>query len=207
MRPFLRLSLTAFAASSLSITAAVAQVADPPPEGMRWMQQWQADHEAMLDAKLAGLKAGLKLTPDQEKLWGPFESAAREAADMRMKHMEDRMARMREIRRGEEMGKEGEEGGGEGASPVDRLDRLASRLSEAGAALKKVADAAKPLYDSLDDQQKRVFGFLSRQMMRMGHPGMGMGMERHHRWHGGEEGGPGGHDGWHGEDEGGQDEN
>ena len=190
MRPFLRLSLTAFAASSLSITAAVAQVADPPPEGMRWMQQWQADHEAMLDAKLAGLKAGLKLTPDQEKLWGPFESAGRGAADMRMKHMEDRISRMREIRRGE--GKEGEEGGGEGASPVDRLDRLASRLSEAGAALKKVADAARPLYDSLDEQQKRVFGFLSREMMRMRHHemGMGMGPGGNHRWHGEEKGEP-----------------
>jgi len=205
MRPFLRLSLTAFAASALSIAAAVAQVADPPA-GMRWMQQWQADHEAMLDAKLAGLKAGLKLTPDQEKLWGPFEAAAREAADMRMKHMEDMMARMGEMRRGEEMGKEGEEGG-EGVSPVDRLDRLASRLSEAGAALKNVADSAKPLYDSLDDQQKRVFGFLSREMMRMGHRGMGMGMEGHRRWHGEEEGGPEGHHRWHGEDEGGQDEN
>lgn len=197
MRPFLRLSLTAFAASALAIAAAVAQQANPPPPEMPRMQQWAADREAMLDAKLAGLKAGLKLTPDQEKLWGPFEAAVRAAADMHMKHMEEMMARMHEMRHGEEMNKEGDEGE-EGMSPVDRLDRLAKRLSEAGAALTKVADSAKPLYDSLDDQQKRVFGFLSREMMRMGHPGMemGMGPGGRHRWRG-EEGGPGGRHHWH----------
>ena len=65
MRPLLRVSLTALAVSGLAIAAAVAQVASPPPPEMHRMQQWAADHEAMLDAKLAGLKAGLKLTPDQ----------------------------------------------------------------------------------------------------------------------------------------------
>jgi hypothetical protein len=29
----------------------------------------------------------------------------------------------------------------------------------------EVADSGKPLYASLDDQQKRVFGFLAREMM------------------------------------------
>jgi hypothetical protein len=212
MRPLIRLSLAAFAASGLAIPAAVAQNASPPPPEMHGMQQWAADHEAMLDAKLAGLKAGLKLTPDQEKLWGPFEAAARAAADMRMAHMEEMMARMHEMRHGGDMDTEREGGDGEGMSPVDRLDRLANRLSEAGAALTKLADSAKPLYNSLDDQQKRVFGFLSREMMRMGRHGMGMGMgmgmgpEGRYRWHGGQESGPGGRHGWHGEGEGGPDD-
>ena len=190
MRPLLRVSLTAFAASGLAIPA-VAQVASPPPPEMRRIQQWAADHNAMLDAKLAGLKAGLKLTPDQEKLWGPFEAAVRAVADMRMEHMEEMMARMHDMRAGDDMEKESGEFG-EGMSPVGRLDRLANRLSEAGTAWKKVADAAKPLYDSLDEQQKRVFGFLSREMMRMRHHGMemGMGPAGHHHWHGEEEGGP-----------------
>ena len=53
-------------------------------------------------------------------------------------------------------------GVGEGGrtSPLDRLDAVANRLTEVGAALKKVADSGKPLYASLDDQQKRIFGFL-----------------------------------------------
>ena len=196
MRPSLRVSLIAFAASGLAIPAAVAQIASPPPPEMHRMQ-WAADHEAMLDAKLGGLKAGLRLTPDQETLWGPFEAAVRAAADMRMDHMEEMMARMHDMRAGDDMEKEGGEFG-EAMSPVERLDRLANRLSEAGAALKKVADAAKPLYDSLDERQKRVFGFLSHEMIRMRHPGMEMGM--------GMGMGPQGHRRWRGEDEGGSDD-
>jgi hypothetical protein len=199
MRPLLRVSLIALAVSGLAISAAVAQVASPPPPGMHRMQQWAADQKSMLDAKLAGLKAGLKLTPDQEKLWGLFEAAVRAAADMRMDHMEEMMARMHDMRAGDDMENEGGEFG-QRMSPVERLDGLASRLSEAGAALKKVADAAKPLYESLNEEQKHVFGFLSREMMRMRHHemamegenamGMGMGPGDHHRWHDEEEGEP-----------------
>ena len=204
MRPFLRLSLTAFAACALAATGALAQVANDPPAEMRG-QQWAADHEAMLDAKLAGLKAGLRLNPDQEKLWEPFEAAVREAADMRMKHMEEMMAHWREMRGDEGAMRRGDEKdseGGERMSPVDRLDRMATRLSDAGAALKKIADAAKPLYASLDEQQQRIFNFLSREMMRMGHhPAMEMGMEGRHRWRGEEERGPGGRHPWRDEDD------
>jgi hypothetical protein len=150
------------------------------------------DREALLDAKLGGLKAGLRLTPDQEKLWPPFESAVRDAAQMRMEHMQAMMERMEEMRRADNDMEEGE-----AMSPDDRLDRMASRLTQAGAALQKVADAAKPLYASLDDSQKRIFGFLGRELMTMGHgPGeMGHGpgemgpQGRHHRYHE-EEGGP-----------------
>ena len=48
------------------------------------VQRWAADRETMLDAKLAGMKAGLQLTPDQEKLWSPFESAVKDAAKARL---------------------------------------------------------------------------------------------------------------------------
>ena len=196
MRPLIRVSLAAFAASCLAIPAAVAQSASSPPPEMHRMQ-WAADHEAMLDAKLGGLKAGLKLTPDQEALWGPFEAAVRAAAAMRVERMEEMMARLHDMRAGDDMEKEGGEFG-EAMSPVQRLARLANRLSEAGAALNKVADAAKPLYDSLDGQQKRVFGFLSHEMMRMPHQEMGMGKGMEMRL--------GGHRAWHGEEEGGPDE-
>jgi hypothetical protein len=65
------------------------------PMGMERMQHWAADHQAVLHAKLAGLKAGLELTPDQEKLWGLFEAAVRDAAKMRMDHMRAMMDHMR----------------------------------------------------------------------------------------------------------------
>ena len=51
---------------------------------MERMQHWTADREAVFDAKLIGMKAELKLTADQEKLWGPFEAAVQNAAKARM---------------------------------------------------------------------------------------------------------------------------
>ena len=145
------------------------------------MQHWTADHEALLDSRLAGLKAVLKLTPDQEKLWTPFEAAVRDAAKMRMeqtKAMMDRMQKMREMMGQmqdktdmKDMGPTGQE-----VSPIDRLEALAQRMSGWGAALEKVADAAKPLYASLDDPQKRLFTLLGRDLLMMGHGHRGMGM-------------------------------
>ena len=70
----------------------------------------------------------------------------------------------------------------QGASPVDRLDALAQRMLDRDYAIKKVADAAKPLYASLDNSQKRLLGLLGRERMGMmgvmseGMMGGGMGM-------------------------------
>ena len=36
------------------------------------------DRAAIFDARIAGLKAGLKLTPDQDKLWPNVETALRD---------------------------------------------------------------------------------------------------------------------------------
>lgn len=182
-----RASLTTFAASAfvvafLAPAAAQTGNAPPMPSSTPRMQHWATDHEALLDAKLAGLKAGLRLNPDQEKLWGPFEAAVRSAAEMRMRHM---MGRMEMMRGGPGMGPEDEDEEGGPASPVDRLEAMADHLSEAGAAIKKVADTAKPLYASLDDTQKRLFGMLGREMMMVGHRHGGMmGGHHHHRWGG-----------------------
>jgi hypothetical protein len=181
----------AFSASLLIPTGVALAQGDQGPDQMRGRQVWEADHEALLDAKLGGLKAGLKLTPDQEKLWVPFEAAVRSAAQMRMQHMQAMMERMHKMRN--EMDQEmtdrpdmmemGE--AGEGTSPVDRLAAAADRLSKAAGAMKQIADTAKPLYGSLDDSQKRIFGFLSREMLMMGHGTGGKG-GWHHRHHGDE---------------------
>jgi hypothetical protein len=117
--------------------------------GTERMQRWAADHQALLDAKLAGLKAGLKLTPDQEKLWGPFETGVRDAAKMRMDHMRAMMDRMRGM-----MDEDAER-----RPPVDHIEMMATHMYEAASALTKIADAAKPFYASLGDSQKRIFGW------------------------------------------------
>ena len=70
------------------------------------------------------------------------------------------------------------------ASPFDRLARRADDMAKRSAALKKIADAGAPLYQSLDDEQKGRFVRLA-HMLRP-HPFM------HGDWHG-----PGEGD-WHG---------
>jgi DDE domain len=56
---------------------------------------------------------------------------------------------------------------------------MATHMSEAASALAKIADTAKPLYASLDESQKRVFGWLGRELLMMGHDHPGMGMMGH----------------------------
>jgi hypothetical protein len=89
------------------------------------------------------MKAALKLTPEQEKNWAPFEAAVRDAAKTRM----DEMFAMREAMRGAAP-----------PSPIERMDMMADRLAKASGGLKAISAAAKPLYDSLDDTQKSHFG-------------------------------------------------
>ena len=175
-----RVLLPPLAALSIGVFAFAPAMAAPGessgPPGMEQMQHWAADHEALLDARVAGLKAGLKLTPDQEKLWPPFEMAVRDAAKTRMERMKammDRMQKMRDMDMTEPMqGSDDMKYMGppdQAVSPVDRVEALAQRMSDRGAALKKVADTAKPLYASLDDTQKRLFGLLGGETLLMGH--------------------------------------
>ena len=148
---------------SAPVLAAAAE-GDQQASGAERMQQWAADRETMLDAKLAGMKAGLGLTADQEKLWSPFESAVKDADKSRMDAI-GQMMRMRAQ--------------GERMSPIDHLDAMAERLSQGAANVKKIADAAKPLYDSLDESQKHKFGMLGRMLMPE-RSRFAMEMTRHH---------------------------
>ena len=116
------------------------------------------DRAAFLDARIAALKAGLELNADQQKNWPPLESAMRDLA----KERAARFAAWREQR----------QGGGDQAgdvNPIDRLTRASERLSARAADLQKLAAAAKPLYDSLDDGQKRRFAVLFHGSMGRGH--------------------------------------
>ena len=104
------------------------------------------DRSAFTDARIAALKAELKLTPEQEKNWPAFEAAIRDMTKARA----DRMAA-----RGNEQPP---------ADPVERLHRRAEALGTAAAGLKKLADAEEPLYKSLDDAQKQRFQILARAL-------------------------------------------
>ena len=48
------------------------------------------DVRAFADARIAALKAGLQLTPEQEKNWGPFEQALRDLVKLRIDRIQAR---------------------------------------------------------------------------------------------------------------------
>jgi LTXXQ motif family protein len=106
------------------------------------------DMRAFADARIAALRAGLELRPDQEKNWPPFEQALRAAAKDRIDRIQARQA--------------ARDGDQQASDPVERLGRLADAMSKRGAALKAIADAGAPLYQSLDDAQKNRFRILAR---------------------------------------------
>jgi hypothetical protein len=112
------------------------------------------DRAAFLDARIAALKAGLELNAEQEKNWAPLESAMRDLAKQRA----ERFAAWKERR---ENSQDDQDEAAE-VNPIDRLARASERRNARAADLQKLAAAAKPLYDSLDDSQKRRFAVLFR---------------------------------------------
>lgn len=104
------------------------------------------DFAAFTDARIAALKAGLKLTSAQERNWPPLETTLREQAKARGARVAEWHQKAGEI--------------SEHRSVIDRLEQRAKHLAMRSAEMEKLADAAKPLYDSLDDAQKGRFRIL-----------------------------------------------
>lgn len=130
-----------------------------PNPGPHWRPSAE-DMSAFGEARIAALKAGLRLTADQEKNWPALEKALRDRAKQRSERMAAQASADRP------------------GDPIERLQMRAKMLTERGAALKSLADAAAPLYQSLDENQKHRFMVLA----RLGGPHMGGWHERgaHH---------------------------
>ena len=114
-----------------------------------WGQMRMApeDRAAYVDARIAAVHAGLKLNADQEKLWPPVESAVREFAKLRIDRANARMNAPADTTP---------------PDPVTRLRERADTMATSAAAMKKIADAADPLYKTLDEGQKRRLAVLTR---------------------------------------------
>ena len=157
------------AGSAVSFAASNGPGAGPGASGQRGTEhseRWQpspADQAALTDARIAALKTGLKLTPDQEKLWPSVETTLRDVA-------KDRQARMIAWR---ESRKDGVK-----ADPIARLRAQADAMSGRAVDLKKIADATEPLYKTLDDGQKHRLEILLRQDMPRGPRGERQGPHR-----------------------------
>jgi zinc resistance-associated protein len=146
MRKFLLASVAiAGLASSTFAPNAFAASGDAPD--MAQIQRMQERHAVLLDAHLAAMKAGLKLTDEQAKNWPAFEAAIRDAEKARADRWRQARERM---------------ASGDRPSPIERMTIMSDHLQKVAAQLQQVADAGKPLYDSLTDAQKRDFGPLMR---------------------------------------------
>ncbi|MBU6463941.1 MAG: Spy/CpxP family protein refolding chaperone [Bradyrhizobium sp.] len=138
--------MTAIAVASLAAAlGAGATVAAPMAQNSAAASAAGVDQMAgvkalIQDARLQGMKAALKLTPDQQKYWDPFETAVRDS----FKQRNEMMGSTRQA-----IAKD---------NPVQLLDTLSDDASRGAAQMKQVADAAKPLWENLDPSQRQAFG-------------------------------------------------
>ena len=133
---------TAAAPSASGFAINADAQSDQQPTHAELVQRWA---KAALDAQLKDMKTSLRLTGDQEGLWGPFESAVKDGAKSRVVALQKEQ--------------------GDNLSPMDRLNATAERVAQSVANLKKIVEAAKPLYLRLDDAQKRKFITLGRMLV------------------------------------------
>lgn len=131
------------------------------------------DRSAFVDARVAAVKAGLQLTPEQEKNWPPVEAAVRDFAKQRIA-LANARAGERDARRAERDQRVDRGSGDQTFDPVARLRERADTMATTAAGLKRIADAAEPLYKSLDDGQKRRLAVLTRMGGKHGWRGHGM---------------------------------
>ena len=179
-----RFAIAAVAVLAIAGTTAVyAQYRPWFQDHMHHMRMNPEDRVAFVDARIAAVHAGLKLTADQEKLWPPVEAAVRDFAKLRIDRANARMKAQDDA-----------QGNGQQApdDPIARLRERADNMAASSAALKKIADAADPLYKTLDEGQKRRLAILT-------HHGRFGGEGWRHRWMGRGMGRDGDDDGGRGE--------
>lgn len=144
--------------SALAVShASFARAANAEPFSQSPPRFSQQDLAAFAESRIAALKAGLQLTPAQEKNWPALEAALRDVA----KAHAERFQALRQ---------DGLEKPG-AADPLASLQRHAQAIAARAADLEKIVAAARPLYETLDDAQKRRFGALIRVAVhgRFGH--------------------------------------
>jgi hypothetical protein len=124
----------------------------PGRPGVEFRHRLSADDvSAFANARIAALKAGLELTTDQEKMWPALETALRNRAQLRVDRIKAREAAQQNPQASP-------------MSPFDRLARRADNMNKASVALKQIADAGSPLYQSLSDAQKARFTILAHML-------------------------------------------
>jgi hypothetical protein len=144
--------------TALFLTAspvALAQTAQPPSPVPLEQRLSAADQNSLTDMRVDLVKAALQLTPEQEKLWPPVESAIRSGA-------QDRKARVAKVK--ETVGRRADQNSIEtlkNRDPIAFLQRRSEALAQRSADLDKLAEAWQPLYQTLSPEQRQRMGALA----------------------------------------------
>ena len=192
MKPFALIAASSIAA--LAAGFAVAQPAPVPPAGGErdgsrherserqdrserhegreqrrgeWREQRAERMQARLNERLAKLRTDMKLKPEQVPLFDTVEGVIKKRSDERRAGW----AAMREQRETFRH-----------ADIMERLDMMSGRASERATRSKELADAVRPLWTTLSDEQKTVARRAVREAMA---EGRGMMRAMHERMHGG----------------------
>ena len=154
MKTIATLALAALLAGSG--TYALAQQTSAPDAPAASQNQGRQDHRPrmsqddfnrLIDARIASIKAGLKLNADQERLWAPVESAIRTSAGERFSRFEQRPDR----------------GERESMDFMQRLERRSAMVTERAQRSTAVTTTLRPLWDTLTEDQKRIAPRLLRE--------------------------------------------
>jgi hypothetical protein len=108
------------------------------------------------NARIAAIKAGLELTPDQQQKWGAYQQSLEDLIQFRAQRIQARQAAQ------QVNAQPAKKGGGD---PFARLSRRADTMTQSAPLVKKMADAGEPLYQSLSDAQKGRFKMLTRALL------------------------------------------
>ena len=173
--------IVASSAAALAATFAIAQPQPLPQAGgdrsapreeraesreqrrAEWRERRAEQAQARLTERLAKVREDMKLKPEQVPLFDRVEALIKQRAQQRAelwKSMRERRETMRH------------------ADLMERLDARATRQGERAARSKEMADAVRPLWTTLSDEQKTVARRAVREVMA---DSRGRMMEMHRR--------------------------
>jgi periplasmic protein CpxP/Spy len=96
-----------------------------------------------IDARIAYLKTALKITPAQEPQWRAVETVLRQQAQVMDQQIQQRRAQPRDANAPQ-------------PSAIERLEQRQQMMTRAATGMNDLLTAAKPLYASFSDDQKKV---------------------------------------------------
>jgi len=144
-----------FLTASSIANAQSSQTSSPTPERLN-----ATELNTLTDMRVDLVKAALQLTPEQEKLWPPVESAIRANA-------EDRRARIAKVQ--ETVGIRGDQSRADvmrNRDPIAFLQRRSQALAQRSADLDRLAEAWQPLYNTLSQEQRQRMASLAIFVLR-----------------------------------------